>query len=45
MYGLATLYEHGLGVTQDYQQARLWYEKAAAAGIKEAQERLMALPQ
>lgn len=32
MNNLANLYFDGYGVTRDYQQARQWYEKAAAAG-------------
>jgi TPR repeat protein len=32
MNNLGFLYDHGLGVTKDYTQARQWYEKSAAAG-------------
>ena len=45
MYSLGYLYEQAQGVTKDYQQARQWYERAAAAGNKNAQERLIVLPQ
>jgi uncharacterized protein len=30
------LYEHGLGVAQDYDKAREWYQKAADAGNTDA---------
>jgi len=30
--GLGSLYDDGRGVPQDYNQARQWYEKAAAHG-------------
>jgi len=32
MINLGMLYENGQGVTQDFEQARDWYEKATAAG-------------
>lgn len=34
---LGTLYYHGLGVEQDYGQAKYWYAKAADAGNTKAQ--------
>jgi TPR repeat protein len=34
------MYEKGEGVTQDYAQARRWYQKAADAGSAEAMYRL-----
>ena len=37
---LADLYEHGIGVTQDYLQAHYWYSKAAAQNNYVAQYRL-----
>jgi TPR repeat protein len=40
MLNLGGLYLNGWGVAQDYQQARQWYEKAAAAGSAEAMENL-----
>jgi len=32
MNNLGVLYENGWGVTQDYQQARVWFEKAVRTG-------------
>ena len=32
MRNLGALYQNGIGVKQDYTQARHWFEKAAAAG-------------
>ena len=32
MNNIGYLYDKGLGVTQDYAEAKRWYEKAAAAG-------------
>ena len=43
MTGLGGLYARGEGVTQDYHKAREWYEKAAAAGNADAQQRLQTL--
>ncbi|MDF9346024.1 hypothetical protein OH693_03870 [Escherichia coli] len=31
------MYANGLGVNQDYQQSKLWYEKAAAQNDVDAQ--------
>jgi TPR repeat protein len=36
-------YHDGQGVAQDYQQARQWFEKAAAAGDEFAKKQLQAL--
>ena len=36
MTNLGVLYEDGHGVPQDYQTAKKWFEKAAAAGDAEA---------
>lgn len=33
---LGWMYQRGLGVPQDYQQARAWYEKAGANGLADA---------
>ncbi len=44
MNGLGVIYDHGEGVPQDYQKAREWYEKAAAGGNTNAQQRLKTLP-
>jgi len=38
------LYRDGHGAPRDYQKAREWYEKAAAAGYADAQQRLKMLP-
>ncbi len=38
--GLAYMYDSGTGVKRDPEQARVWYEKAAAAGMAEAQLRM-----
>ena len=38
MNNTAFLYEHGLGVTQDYAEAKRWYQKAAAAGNSQAMD-------
>ena len=40
MNNLGILYEYGQGVTQDYDQAKSWYKKAAKLGVKTAQEAL-----
>jgi TPR repeat protein len=40
---LGYLYEHGLGVTQNYVEARNWYSKAAAGGLAEAKFNLATL--
>jgi len=40
---LGFLYEHGLGVTQNYVEARNWYSKAAEAGLPEAKFNLATL--
>jgi len=45
MYNLGAFYEGGLNGPKNFQQARQWYEKAAALGDKLAQERLKQLPQ
>ena len=34
------MYHNALGIPQDYQQARYWYEKAAAQGNADAQYNL-----
>lgn len=39
-FELALLYNHGEGVTEDQQQAMLWYRKAAEQGLADAQLRL-----
>jgi len=44
MNNLGNLYAQGLGVARDYEQARRWYEKAAAAGDALAKDRLHTLP-
>lgn len=41
--GLGELYAKGKGMPQDYDQARLWYEKAAAQGHPHAQNNLAEL--
>jgi hypothetical protein len=43
MVYLGVLYYNGQGVSQDYGQARQWYEKAAAQGSEYAKSRLQAL--
>jgi WD40 repeat protein/TPR repeat protein len=43
MNNLGSLYEKGLGVTQDYAQARKWYQQAVEAGKAEAKEALSRL--
>ncbi len=40
---LGYLYEHGLGVTQSYSEALLWYRKASASGLPEAKYNLATL--
>ena len=42
MRNLGVLYENGWGVAQAYEQARQWYEKAAAGNVF-AKERLQEL--
>lgn len=42
---LGILYENGWGVEKDYQQAYLWYKKAAAKGEMNAQHNLASLYQ
>ncbi len=37
---LGVLYDNGQGVAQDYKQARVWFEKAAAQGDPHAQRHL-----
>jgi len=37
------LYQHGLGVSQDYTEAKKWYRKAADAGHADAAQRLREL--
>jgi hypothetical protein len=44
MYNLGVLYDSGHGVPQDHQQARQWYEKAAAAGSEPAKKQLGEVP-
>lgn len=39
-YNLGNHYRYGLGVVQDYQQARQWYEKAAAQDNADAKKAL-----
>ena len=41
---LGELYEQGNGVEKNIETARKLYQRAAAAGVKEAEERLNALP-
>jgi hypothetical protein len=36
-FQMGTLYAHGTGVLRDYDKAVLWYEKAKANGLPEAQ--------
>ena len=43
MNNLAFLYEHGLGMPQDYAQAVAWYRKAADQGYPRAQANLAIL--
>jgi TPR repeat protein len=40
---LAYLYEHGLGVNQNYNDAVIWYTKAAEGGLAQAQFNLAGL--
>lgn len=42
---LGEMYEDGKGVPQDYQQAKMWYQKAAEQGDPSAQRRLAWLHQ
>jgi TPR repeat protein len=42
-YYLAQMYEHGLGTSEDLEQARLWYERAAAKGHPMAKRQLQEL--
>jgi TPR repeat protein len=42
-YYLAQMYEHGLGTPEDMEQARLWYERAAAKGHPMAKRQLQEL--
>ncbi len=35
-FNLGLMYEQGLNVTQDYQQALAWYKKSAALGNTQA---------
>lgn len=39
-YNLGLMYFKGEGVKQDFSQAKLWYEKAAAQGDAEAKKAL-----
>jgi uncharacterized protein len=43
-FQLGELYEQGTGVKQDIETARKLYQQAAAAGVKDAEERLKTLP-
>jgi TPR repeat protein len=43
MTNLGILYEYGRGVPKDYQKAKEWYEKGAAAGDERAKDLLRAL--
>jgi uncharacterized protein len=43
MRNLGVLYENGWGIAQAYEQARQWYEKAAAVGNVFAKKRLQEL--
>jgi TPR repeat protein len=43
MYNIGVLWEGGLGVTQDRDQAIAWYRKAAAAGNEAARAALKSL--
>jgi TPR repeat protein len=40
MYNLGGLYANGKGVTQDDDKARVWYQKAADAGNKDADKKI-----
>ena len=40
---IAYLYERGMGVKQSYENAKLWYELAAAQGLPEAKHNLAML--
>lgn len=40
---LGYFYNHGMGVPEDYAQARYWYEKSAQQGFVEAQFHLTEL--
>ena len=40
---IAYLYERGMGVKQSYQNAKIWYELAAAQGLPEAKHNLAML--
>ena len=42
-FELARYYFHGLGVPQDFVAARRWFERAAAAGVREAEAFVAAL--
>ena len=44
-FGLGVCYEHGEGVTQDYQEARRLYALASSQGLAEATEYLSLLDQ
>jgi uncharacterized protein len=43
MANLGYLYDRGAGVPQEYAKAKEWYQKAAAAGSTQAQQRLQTL--
>jgi TPR repeat protein len=43
MYNIGVMWEGGLGVTQDHDQAIFWYRKAAAAGNQPAKAALKSL--
>jgi TPR repeat protein len=43
MYNIGVLYEGGLGVAMDRDQAITWYKKAAAAGSDDAKSALKSL--
>jgi TPR repeat protein len=44
MTDIARMYEGGLGVAKNAEEARRWYEKAAAAGDVDARAWLLAHP-
>jgi len=43
LFNLGRAYEHGIGLSKDLTQARMYYGKAAAAGSRDARQALAAL--
>lgn len=43
MFNLGRAYEHGIGLSKDLPQARTYYQKAASAGSRDAQQALAGL--